>query len=224
MEASEQTSLGVYYRFHARIYDLTRWAFLFGRSRLVRSMAQFGVPRRILEIGCGTGRNLDQMAREFPKAEITGIDLSEHMLNQARRKLSVHGKRIHLINGAYQTPLSPEAPFDAVFVSYCLSMINPGMEQVLQNCADDLSPSGFLAVLDFHSSSSMWFKRWMRINHVKMEEQISHSLALLSYVPEQIRVTKAYGGLWTYLEYIGRKPTTLKDNCGMTTSQPPGQV
>ena len=210
MDASEQTTLGGYYRWHAHIYDLTRWAFLFGRRKLVRRVAQLGTPRRILEIGCGTGSNLAQMALAFPEAEITGIDLSEDMLQKAKRKLLKHGVRVRLINRTYDAPFSPEAPFDVIFISYCLSMINPGFEQVLRDCADDLSPSGYIAIVDFHASSSKWFKQWMSLNHVRMEEQISHSLTSLSYVPERVQTSKAFGGLWDYLVYVGRKPVDVK--------------
>jgi S-adenosylmethionine-diacylgycerolhomoserine-N-methlytransferase len=210
MDVSEQTTLGGYYRRHAHIYDLTRWAFLFGRSELVRSTARLGNPKRILEIGCGTGRNLAQLAGQFPSADITGVDLSGDMLNKARQKLSAYGSRVRLINRAYDAPLSPDAPFDLIVLSYCLSMINPGFENVLKHCAEDLSPTGYIAIADFHSSSSRWFKQWMSVNHVRMEEQISKSLASLAYEPERMRVSKAFGGLWSYLVYVGRKPPTTK--------------
>jgi S-adenosylmethionine-diacylgycerolhomoserine-N-methlytransferase len=212
MDASEQTILGGYYRRHAHIYDLTRWAFLFGRRELIRSTARLGNPKRILEIGCGTGRNLTLMAGQFPDAEITGIDLSEDMLNKARPKLSVYGNRVQFINRAYDGPLFPAAPFDLIVLSYCLSMINPGFEKVLEHCAEDLSPNGYIAIADFHSSPFWWFKRWMSINHVRMDEQISKSLASLAYVPELVGVSKAFGGLWNYLVYVGRKPQTKMAN------------
>src|SRR5258705_4591589 len=47
-----------YYRWHAHFYDVTRWAFLFGRTALIRLAAGQLRPRRILEVGCGTGRIL----------------------------------------------------------------------------------------------------------------------------------------------------------------------
>jgi len=210
MATTAQSTLGGYYRWHAHIYDLTRWAFLFGRSQLVRSTARLGNPRQILEIGCGTGRNLAQLARQFPDAEITGVDLSTDMLQKARRKLSVHGNRVQLINEAYQSPLSPDAPFDLIVISYCLSMINPGFEKVLEMCAQDLSPGGHIAIVDFHTTKFGWFKRWMSVNHVRMENQISDSLASLGYEAERFRVSKAFGGLWDYLVFVGRRSTSIK--------------
>ena len=55
-------SLDRYYRWHAHFYDATRWAFLFGRKALIRLAAKQLQPRRILEVGCGTGKNLAELA------------------------------------------------------------------------------------------------------------------------------------------------------------------
>ena len=81
-------NLDGYYRWHAHFYDATRWAFLFGRSALLRLCAEEHRPRRILEIGCGTGKNLAELARVFPQAEIVGLDLSAEMLGKARKKIA----------------------------------------------------------------------------------------------------------------------------------------
>jgi ubiquinone/menaquinone biosynthesis C-methylase UbiE len=42
-------------------------------------------PRRILDVGTGTGAGALRLAERFPEAEIVGVDLSEAMLDQARR-------------------------------------------------------------------------------------------------------------------------------------------
>jgi SAM-dependent methyltransferase len=76
-----------YYRIHARIYDLTRWSYLKGRKALLRRVAARFHPTRILEVGCGTGRNLLQLGHRFPQAELWGLDLSADMLSVAVKKL-----------------------------------------------------------------------------------------------------------------------------------------
>ena len=45
-----------------------------------------GTPRRILDLGTGTGAAALVAARRFPDAEVVGVDLSEQMLAEARRK------------------------------------------------------------------------------------------------------------------------------------------
>jgi ubiquinone/menaquinone biosynthesis C-methylase UbiE len=42
-------------------------------------------PRRILDLGTGTGAGALSLAQRFPAAEIVGVDLSDAMLEQARR-------------------------------------------------------------------------------------------------------------------------------------------
>ena len=85
---NNSTWLQQYYRVHAKIYDLTRWTFLFGRQEILTDVRNARTPARILEIGCGTGKNLAQMARLFPQAELTGIDLADAMLAVARKKFA----------------------------------------------------------------------------------------------------------------------------------------
>jgi tRNA G46 methylase TrmB len=96
---SAHYSLTNYYRFHAPIYDWTRWSFLFGRSQLMQDVIALR-PRRVLEIGCGTGSNLIKLAKALPQASIVGIDLSEAMLCKARQK-SHRYSNISLASTAY---------------------------------------------------------------------------------------------------------------------------
>ena len=83
------------YRWHARIYDLTRWVFLFGRREIIRQAAcRMTRPARILEIGCGTGRNLVELAERFPAASVTGLDLSGMRANVAKHMTATPPRRI----------------------------------------------------------------------------------------------------------------------------------
>ena len=45
-----------------------------------------GAPKRALDVGTGTGLGAFVIARRFPEAEVVGVDLSERMLEEARRK------------------------------------------------------------------------------------------------------------------------------------------
>lgn len=198
-----QLALKRYYRFHARIYNLTRWSFLFGRGALIREIALRTRPRTILEVGCGTGHQLKRLIRWFPEARITGMDLSAAMLRRARRCVG-HHPGLRLIEGAYDRPLSGDRPFDLILFSYTLSMINPGWDRVLEVAERDLGPGGLLAVVDFHETPLTAFSRWMAVNHVRME---GHLLAEIKgrWQPVHLRVRNAYGGLWRYFTFIGRK-------------------
>jgi malonyl-CoA O-methyltransferase len=52
--------------------------------RLVEHLDPIRVdPRRVLDLGCGTGSQLDALARRFPRSQIVGIDFSRAMLERA---------------------------------------------------------------------------------------------------------------------------------------------
>lgn len=124
------------YAWQRHIYDATRKYFLFGRDQLI---AMLDVPEggTLLEVGCGTGRNLIQVARRYPTARLFGLDISEAMLTTARANIDRAGlgDRITL-RQADATNFDAEAlfghaRFDRVFFSYTLSMI-PNWKAALQ--------------------------------------------------------------------------------------------
>ena len=194
-----------YYQLHARAYDATRWSFLFGRGTLLDCISRISTPKRILEVGCGTGKNLKTLAHRFPSAEITGIDLSDSMLAQARAKLATRSLNIRLIQGAYDKPVhEPDAKFDLVLCSYALSMFNPGWERALDCANADLAAGGLIAVVDFHDSGFKLFQKWMAVNYVRMEGHLRPKLQR-DFAPIDDRVRRAYAGVWEYLLFIGKK-------------------
>lgn len=203
--SSSGTAIEGYYRFHSRIYDATRWSFLFGRAAILDEVARTGCqPRRILEVGCGTGKNLVALARKFPAAEIAGLDLSRAMLELAGEKVAPFGERIRLLHRAYAAPLAEAAPCDLILFSYALSMFNPGFEAAIAAAHADLAPGGCVAVVDFHATRFAAFERWMGVNHVRMNAQLQPLLrATFSPVIEQMRA--AYAGGWEYLLFVGTK-------------------
>ncbi len=193
-----------YYRLHARIYDLTRWSFLFGRRSLLHRLPAGASPREVLEIGCGTGAVLATMAEQLPQARLEGVDLSGEMLAVAGRRCRRLGERVRLRHGAYGEAEGHEGRFDLVVASYALSMFNPGWERAIEQALRDLRPGGRIAIVDFHDSPLAGFRRWMGMNHVRLEGHLLPRLASRFEI-EHRRVRRAYGGLWRYFEFVGRK-------------------
>lgn len=193
-----------YYRFHSKIYDATRWSFLFGREAIIQQIVGYCAPTNILEVGCGTGKNLLALARRFPLATITGLDVSADMLAVTRQNLGELNKRIKLIQQPYTTPLAAMTRYDLILFSYALTMFNPGWETALTAAHADLALGGVIAVVDFHDSPLPLFKRWMRVNHVRMDGHLRPWLTT-HFSPQTNAILPAYGGLWTYLLFLGRK-------------------
>ena len=67
-------------------------------------------PSRVLDVGAGTG-SLSLLAADLGH-EVTALDLSEGMLDRARRKAEERGSAISFVVGAAESP--PGGPFDAV--------------------------------------------------------------------------------------------------------------
>ncbi len=136
------------YRGQRHIYDFTRKYYLFGRDRLIRELdAAPGMG--VLEVGCGTGRNLERIARTWPDVQCHGFDISGEMLKSAGARL---GNQARLALGDAtrfdSNALFGRSGFDRVVLSYTLSMI-PGWQDALDQAAAALAPGGVLDVVDF---------------------------------------------------------------------------
>ncbi|ASY63719.1 hypothetical protein SJ05684_c22780 [Sinorhizobium sojae CCBAU 05684] len=168
------------YRYQRYIYDFTRKYYLFGRDTLIRDL-QAPPGASVLEVGCGTGRNLAVIADLYPEARLFGLDISAEMLATARTKLKRHGRPDTVLRVADATNFSPasfgEKGFDRIVISYALSMI-PAWEKALGAAIDALNPGGSLHIADFGQQEG-WpggFRRllqaWLRRFHVSPRETL----------------------------------------------------
>ena len=156
------------YRYQRFIYDASRKYYLLGRDRLIEELSP---PRggTVLEIACGTGRNLIKAARRYPEARFYGFDISNAMLDTARGAILRHGLADRVIvapgdatdfSGAR---LFGVPQFDRVFVSYSLSMIPP-WRSGLRRAYAAVAPGGRLHVVDFGGQAGLprWFGSGLR--------------------------------------------------------------
>jgi SAM-dependent methyltransferase len=68
-------------------YDVIMTSGYYDYEKIVQSILRDGDFGNVLEIGCGTGLILEELAKQRPKAAITGMDLTEAMLAIARKRL-----------------------------------------------------------------------------------------------------------------------------------------
>lgn len=175
------------YRWQRYIYDFTRKYYLLGRDRLI---AELDVPPggRVLEVGCGTARNLVAVARRYPQARLFGFDISSAMLETALRSLLRAGVERRVTTAmADATAFSASrtfgiAGFERVFLSYTLSMI-PDWRAALERAAAAVGPGGRLLIVDFGRQEGLprWFKAllhaWLRRFHVYPIAELPQALA-----------------------------------------------
>jgi S-adenosylmethionine-diacylgycerolhomoserine-N-methlytransferase len=156
------------YRYQRFIYDASRKYYLLGRDRLIEDLAP-APGGRVLEVACGTGRNLIKAARRYPDATFYGFDISSAMLDTARAAIARHGlaDRVIVATGDATdfsgAPLFGVPQFDRVFISYSLSMIPP-WRAALQQAYAAVAPGGRLHVVDFGDQAQLpvWFRSGLR--------------------------------------------------------------
>jgi S-adenosylmethionine-diacylgycerolhomoserine-N-methlytransferase len=174
------------YRYQRHVYDLTRKYYLLGRDRM---LAGLDVPLdgTVLELGCGTGRNIVLAARRYPAARFFGIEISAAMLETAAANVareSIAGRATLAQGDAtdFDAPkLFGRQRFDRVFISYALSMI-PGWEKTIDLALQSLAPGGSLHVVDFGPQERLphWFRgalrAWLTKFHVSPRDDLAAEL------------------------------------------------
>ena len=178
------------YRTQRHIYDLSRKYYLLGRDGLIADLAP-PPGGAVLEIGCGTGRNLVAVGRAWPGARLYGVDISEAMLETARGAVVRAGlaERATLARGDAcdfdATTLFGRATFDRVFISYALSMI-PEWRGALAQAARCVAPGGKLELVDFGQQDglpSLWRRAllgWLARFHVAPRADLGGVIAALA--------------------------------------------
>jgi len=203
------------YRYQRYIYDATRKYYLLGRDLLLDELRP-PMGGTVLEIGCGTGRNLILAARRYPSARLYGFDISEVMLETAASNIRRAGfsERITLAKGD-ASAFDPAtmfgiAQFDRVFISYALSMIPP-WQAALPLAIDAVAPTGRLHIVDFGQQERLpgWFRSALRAWLAKFSVEPRADLeARLGAVCAEKRVVLRYDRLLRgYAEYaVVEKP------------------
>ena len=173
------------YRPQRHIYDLTRKYYLLGRDRLIDGL-DASPGQTVLDIGCGTGRNLVRIGRRFPRTRLFGLDAAEPMLTAAAAKLKRAGVRATLARGVAEkldasTLFAHPARFDHVTISYCLSMVDDP-SAAIRAAAHSLAPGGRLHVVDFGDMAGLpgWMgqamRAWLARFHVRHRPEVERTL------------------------------------------------
>jgi ubiquinone/menaquinone biosynthesis C-methylase UbiE len=181
------------YRWEAAIFDCSRVPVLLGRNRL-RDLVPTGA--RVLEVGCGTGRNLGLLhGAAGDQGEVVGMECAPAMFTRARRR-SRQGIRV-LLADYLDSPLPPEALVpDVVVFAYSLSMI-PSFEDALHRAWESLRPGGRIVVLDF-LDTGLGLVRW-RMGRYAVELGGARRAWLRQRGTVLLdREFRAWGGLWHY--------------------------
>jgi len=221
---SHAQRLRQFYAPQAQGYDAFRERLLQGRRELIERLPAGG-GARVIELGGGTGRNLEffgERLRGFASFEL--VDLCPPLLAIARSRVDDMARRradkpdggglrnLWLIE-ADVTDYRPAHQADCVYFSYALTMI-PDWRRAIDNAIAMLAPGGWLGVVDFHLPagapiSNAFWRRWFAHDGVWLSSQHLPYLRqrLDTEYCEQRRGTSPYlpGLKLPYYLFVGRK-------------------
>lgn len=115
---------------------------------------EFQQPRRLLDVGCGTGASTAALLAAAPEAEIVAVDASAGMLAEAARKpwpatvSFVHASAEGLAEAGVA------GPFDGIFAAYLLRNVDDP-DARLRDLYDRLRPGGTLVVHEYSVRDSV---------------------------------------------------------------------
>ena len=179
----------------APAYDFLNRAMSLGldkgwRRRAVRMVAKTA-PRHIVDIATGTGDFAISLAEAMPGATVSGLDLSEGMIEVGRRKVAEKGlaERISFTRGdCLAMPLGPEVA-DAITVAFGVrnfANLREGYRAMLRT----LRPGGMLCVIELSTPTNPLVKPFYNLYTrgiiPLMGRAISKDTRAYSYLPESI--------------------------------------
>ena len=141
---------GVYEKL-ASVYDIVFGPTLHaGRLQAIKRMA-IAPGDRVLEVGVGTGINLMLYPRD---CSVTGIDLSDSMLERAHERVAKNGLRdVRLLQMDASALIFPDESFDIVYAPYLVSVV-PDPIQVALKMRRVCRPGGRVIILNHFRSSN----------------------------------------------------------------------
>ncbi len=102
----------------------------------------------LLDLGCGTGLELDEIFRCKPDIAVTGIDLTKSMLDKLREKHP--GKNMRLIHGSYFDCDFGKSAFDAAVSFQTLHHFTHATKlELYRRVCDALKPGGVYIECDY---------------------------------------------------------------------------
>ena len=145
-------------RHSAQLYDLSVEVLFLGcadvmRRQVIPPMVRFarrasGPPLRILDVGCGTGRTLAQIAAALPGQQYHGVDLSPWYLEEARQQLSGVPDVSLLADSAEELPYRDDY-FDVVTSVFLFHELPRRVRRrVMSELVRVLRPGGLLVIED----------------------------------------------------------------------------
>ncbi|MER5899502.1 class I SAM-dependent methyltransferase [Streptomyces mirabilis] len=107
-------------------------------------------PRRIVDLGCGTGAGTLALLERFPEAQLTAVDLSAAHLNRLRAKAAAAGAadRVRIVRADLDATAWPELGTPELVWASASMHHMPDPDRTLRQVHDLLAPGGLFAVVE----------------------------------------------------------------------------
>ncbi|WMN05992.1 bifunctional demethylmenaquinone methyltransferase/2-methoxy-6-polyprenyl-1,4-benzoquinol methylase UbiE [Marivirga arenosa] len=171
-------------------------------------------PKQILDIATGTGDFAVESLKLNPD-HVTGVDISEGMLNVGREKLKKRklDDRITLTSGDSENLPFEDNKFDAIIVAFGVRNFE-NLEKGLAEMNRVLRPGGKVVVLEFSKPKSFPFKQLYNFYFKNilptLGKTISKDNAAYTYLPESVKSFPDGKDFTAILDKIGFKNTECK--------------
>lgn len=184
------------------------------RRRVMRIIRR-AKPQRIMDVATGTGDLAIAMARKVNEAHILGVDLSEEMLSEARKKIKrlELEKRITLEKGdAENLTMVASESVDAATVAFGVRNFE-NIERGLSEIYRTLRPGGKLVVLEFSMPKNR-LVRWVYRQYAHrllpcIGGMISKDKQAYTYLPDSVEEFPAPERFAEILKGVGFKSVKL---------------
>lgn len=199
----------------APAYDFMNTAMTFGmhrrwlRKALRAAASGAGAPARILDLATGTGEVALSLARSFPQARVTGIDLSEGMLAIALGKLGklpALADRVIFRQGDCLDLDLPDGAFDLITIAYGVRNFE-NLERGFREFHRVLRPGGRCMILELSRPENRLIRPlydlYSRTLIPLTGRLVSRDVRAYSYLPESIAAMPPRGALAAMLREAG---------------------
>lgn len=112
-------------------------------SELEKCLDAKNGPVQILDLGCGTGLELESVFRLYNHAKVTAIDISEKMLDKLKERFIDKLDNLSIICGSYFDVDFGAGVFDAALSTYSLHHFSPGKKlELYKKIYQSIKPGG----------------------------------------------------------------------------------